>query len=279
MPVPFLKAEGGGNDLVMVDGRAAPLGDPADWAVRLCRRHYGVGGDGLMLLESGPDAGLLVRMFNPDGTEDFCGNGLRCVAAWLADRGELNPDAFILRTPKGAHRGRVRKRIGRSFEVEVELVPPVFAPEGIPATLDGERILDVPLRLGDEVRRVSVLNVGTAHAILFVDHAVSDDEFRRVSPQVETHPAFPERVSVLWCRQCGPESLELRIWERGVGETISCGTGAGAAVVAAHLLGRIRNRAEVVTKGGASIAEWDESGPVRLTGPARLVYTGIWEER
>ena len=279
MGVPFLKAEGGGNDLVMVDGRTAPLDDPSVWAVRLCRRRYGIGSDGLMLLERGADTGPLVRMFNPDGTEDFCGNGLRCVAAWLADRGELNPDAFRLRTPKGTHRGRILNRTGRDFEVEVELVAPVFIPKGIPAKLEGKRILDAPLRLGHEERRVSVLNVGTAHAILFVEHEVSDDEFRRVSPQVETHPAFPERVSVLWCRPCGPASLELRIWERGVGETISCGTGAGAAVVAAHLLGRIRNRAEVVTKGGASIAEWDESGPVRLTGPARLVYTGLWEER
>jgi len=269
-PRRFAKVAGAGNDLVLVDARDDPLSDPASFARIVCERHFGVGGDGLMLLEPSSRAIARARMFNPDGTEDFCGNGMRCVAAYLKpDGGKLD-----LESPLALHHAQVRAAPKATFEVTVDLVPPTLEPSGVPMVFDGERAVDFRLEVDDASWSASSVAVGTTHTVIYLKEPLSEADFKRYSPRIESHPLFPERTTVLWCVVVSPDKVEMRIWERGVGETLSCGTGTCAAVVVGRLLGVTSDRAAVLSAGGSMTAEWGGAGPVRLTGPARLLYEG-----
>jgi len=279
MPLRFAKLEAAGNDLVLLDARQGLHHAPPDLARELCDRHFGIGGDGLLILQEGPEGLPLVRMFNPDGSEDFCGNGMRCVAAWLYSHGEAHGARLTLASPRGRHHAEVTRSGPDLFAVEVELLAPDFDPKAIPAATPLPRLVEFPLEIQGRKWPVSAVSLGTAHAAVFTDRPVDDATFRAVSPAIETHPIFPERASVLWCVAERPDRVLMRVWERGVGETLSCGTGTCAAVAIGNVLGRTAGRAEVVTRGGTMTARWDGRGPARLTGPARIVYTGVFRRR
>jgi len=270
----FVKVEAGGNDLVLVDARSDPLRDAPSLAACLCDRHRGVGGDGLLVLERNGSGAPFLRMFNPDSTEDFCGNGLRCAAAYLLEPGEARERDLVLFSPQGRHEARVRPLGNGAFDVEVELIVPRFDPEKIPVRLPGPRVLACPLEVAGRTFAVSCVSTGTAHTAIFSPSEIEESLFQEISPLIERHAVFPERTSVLWCRAEGPGRIRMRIWERGVGETLSCGTGVAAAVVIGRTLGITGDRAEVVMKGGRMTGEWHGEGPARVAGPARIVYTG-----
>ena len=274
----FVKVEAGGNDLVLVDARREPLEHAPSLAVRLCDRHRGVGGDGLLVLETREAGAPFLRMFNPDGTEDFCGNGLRCAVSYLMEAGETRERELVLFSPQGRHEARVRPLGNGVFDVEAELVVPRFEPERIPVRLPGRRVLQYPLEIGNRTVAISCVSTGTAHTAIFDPAEVEEGVFLEVSPLIERHAVFPERTSVLWCRAEGRERIRMRIWERGVGETLSCGSGVAAAVAIGRTLGITGDRAEVVMKGGRMIGEWRGEGPARITGPARIVFTGATSE-
>ncbi len=276
MPLAFTKMEAAGNDLILLDERPRTRADPGGLARRLCDRHFGVGSDGLLVIETGEDGLPLMRMFNPDGTEDFCGNGLRCAAAWLFDRGEAHHENLLIRTPRGVHRARVCPSGPAAFSVDMEILRPLFRPRDIPMIASGEGVLRYPLEVAGERWAVSCVNTGTTHTALFAEREPGEEVFARVSPLIERHPAFPERTSVLWCRPEGRERVHVRVWERGVGETLACGSGACAAVVLGRCLGLLERGAEVVMRGGRMFVRWPEPGVVRLAGQARIVYSGQW---
>jgi diaminopimelate epimerase len=278
MPLHFTKVEAGGNDLVLVDARRAPVKDAPALAIRLCDRYRGVGGDGLLTLEGGRCGPPLMRMFNPDGTADFCGNGLRCAAAYLAGPGADVEVRRTLLTPRGRHEARVRP-LGRGvFEVEVALLVPQFEPAAIPVCLPGKAVLRHPLEIAGRTFPISCVFIGTAHTAIFGEADVAESVFQEVSPLLERCALFPERTSVLWCRAEGRERIRMRIWERGVGETFSCGSGVAAAVAIGRTLGLTGDRVEVAMRGGRMTGEWRGEGPARITGPARIVYTGEIQE-
>lgn len=274
MPLHFIKVEAGGNDLVLVDARREPVRDAPSLAIRLCDRHRGVGGDGLLTLEGGPGGLPLMRMFNPDGTEDFCGNGLRCAAAYLVGADADKESRPVLLTPRGRHEARVRPMGKGNFEVEVELLSPQFDPAAIPVRLPGKAVLRHPIEIAGSTFLISCVSTGTAHTAIFGDADVAERVFQEVSPLLERHALFPERTSVLWCRAEGRERIHMRIWERGVGETFSCGSGVAAAAAIGRTLGLTGDRVEVIMRGGRMTGEWRGEGPVRIAGPARIVYTG-----
>ena len=274
MPLHFIKVEASGNDLVLVDARGEPVRDAPGLAIRLCDRHRGVGGDGLLILEGGRRGPPLMRMFNPDGTEDFCGNGLRCAAAYLAGPGADAESRLVLLTPLGRHAARVRPLGRGAFEVEIALLVPNFEPAAIPVRLPGKAVLRHPLQIAGRTFPVSCVSTGTAHTAIFSEADVAERVFQEVSPLLERCALFPERTSVLWCRTEGLDRIRMRIWERGVGETFSCGSGVAAAVAIGRTLGLTGDRVEVTMRGGGMTGEWRGEGPVRITGPARIVYTG-----
>ena len=310
MSLRFIKAEAAGNDLILVDLRNQSLQDAPKLAVQICNRHFGAGGDGLLTIETAkPESSHqyysakqrfaakhkqssrkpFVRMFNPDGTEDFCGGGLRCVAAYLQQSDTAVRSSASLRstsnggnnnvvmlTPYGSHEAAIERIKSRLFRVTVQLVTPEFNPARIPVRLPLQRILEYPLKIGERTWPISCVSIGTAHTLIFDDTEVQDEIFQETSPLIEHHPLFPEHTSVLWCQVAGRNRIRMRIWERGVGETFACGSGTCAAAVAGRALGRTDDQVEVITRGGTTSAEWDGKGPVRLTGEARIIYTGNW---
>ncbi len=274
MEVRFTKMQGIGNDFVVVDARMGPATDWPEFARRACKRRFGIGADGLLIVGEAPDADAAMLMYNPDGTPDFCGNGLRCVARFVADRkGSGYPATLTLATLAGHKRATV-ERAGDSVAVTADMGRPEFDPARVPMSVNAQEALDYPLELSDRVLRVSVLSTGSTHAVAFVDALPSDPEFAAVSAEVETHALFPERTSLMWVQHSGEDALRLRIWERGVGETLGCGTGACAAAVAARRKGIVGRTVRVRSAGGELIVNWEPGDTIIMTGPAEYVCEG-----
>jgi len=261
---------------VVVDPRTGPEADWSQLARRMCERHLGIGADGLLVIANarGADAGM--AMYNPDGSEDFCGNGLRCVARYIADGMPAAPEVRLaIATAEGARAAVVRYGDGDAL-VTVDMVEPEFEPGRIPMDVAGPDALDFMLPIADGRLAISALSTGSTHAVTFVDALPDDTTFERVSRQVEVHPLFPKRTSLMWVRADGPDRLAMRIWERGVGETLGCGTGACAAAVAAQRKGLTGRTVTVASAGGALTVTWSPGEPILMTGPAEYVFEGVY---
>ena len=296
----FVKMQGVGNDFVVVDGVEYPGRDWARLAVEVCRRHTGIGGDGLLVVDNSDSADVLMRMFNPDGTPDVCGNGMRCVARYVAEKRKTKNEKRKLQSAFHNHSGtpipntqrpndrttltmetlagiRVARMVGDSGEVwAVDMGEPRFRAEEVPILVDSERIVDFPVEVLGERIPITSLSTGTTHSVILVDELPADDRFLPLSAALEHHPLFPERTSVLWAREADSGTLELRIWERGAGETWGCGTGACAAAVASIIRGVARSPVTVRSKGGSLTVGWRAGESMLLTGPAEFVYEGTW---
>lgn len=269
-----------GNDFVAVngfDGLPAPDGDLQPYralAERVCDRHFGIGADGLFVALPSETADARMLFFNPDGTEDRCGNGLRCFGRFLHDRGITRKDDLRVETFGGAVRLNFLRENGAA-RVRVDLGPPVLNAPDIPVALPPGPAVDVPLEVDGRTWRVTCVSTGTPHAVLVVEELPDEETFQKVSPRIENHPLFPEKTSVMWTRFLTRHEAEIRIWERVTGETLGCGTGAAAVAVAGRLLNRTDGAVAVRSRGGCVEAAWT-GGPVSLTGPAETVYTGTW---
>lgn len=272
-----------GNDFVALNGfqgLPAPDADLQPYralAPVLCDRHFGVGADGLFIALPSETADSRMLFFNPDGSEDRCGNGLRCFGRFLHDEGVTDKNDLTIDTFGGPVRLNVLKEGGRVDRVRVDLGPPVLNTPDIPASLPPGPAVDVPITVDGREWRVTCVSTGSPHAILPVDELPDEATFQRVSPRIETHPLFPEKISVMWTRFVSPTQAEIRIWERVTGETLGCGTGAAAVAVAGHLLGRTGDMVTVRSRGGAVEARWAGEGSVTLTGPGEVVFTGVWK--
>lgn len=272
----FTKMQGVGNDFVVVDGRQFASVDWSTLALELCDRHTGVGADGLLVLENTHLADIRMRMYNPDGTPDVCGNGLRCLARYAVERGIVPSDTLRIATLAGVRTAHIRRCCGDAINaVTVDMSFPRFEPSSIPMRVPSERVVNYPLELDD--RRcftITALSTGSTHTVVFVDSLPDDALFFSASPQIERHPVFPDRTSVMWCRADSANHLTLRIWERGAGETLGCGTGACAAGVASVLRGIAMPGVPVTvaSKGGELTVVWREGAPIEMTGPAETVF-------
>ncbi len=288
----FTKMQGVGNDFVVVDAAILP---PemllSDLAIRTCDRHTGIGADGLLVVSQDvPEAAFRMRMFNPDGTEDMCGNGLRCVglwawrAGWLGERSKLRE--FIVQTldgPKTAVLRHVSTKFSVNASLGVEMGPPHLEPSRIPfaAEVPGGRVVDWPLTVAGHMYTLTAVNTGSTHAVIF-GPAPDEDTFQTVSPLIENHALLPSRTSVLWATPegesvFGDPQFRIRIWERGVGETLGCGTGACAVGVAAVLRGLScpGQPINIISPGGALLITWPgEAASVNMIGSAYIVYDG-----
>ena len=279
----FTKMQGVGNDFVVVDGGELPphVLLPA-LAIQTCDRKFGVGADGLLVVsrdQSG--AAFRMRMFNPDGSEDMCGNGLRCVSLWALRAGWLEGRTEFTVAVKGGFRGVRLLNVedgGRTAILDVDMDVPRFDPAELPfCALAGTRVIGYPLAIGEDMFHLTVVNTGSTHTIIFGIVPPDEATFQRVSPLIENHPLFPERTSVLWATPQGGSTVRVRIWERGAGETLGCGTGACAVGVAAVLGGFTPAGVpvDIISKGGTLRIIWPgEGAPINMTGPAQIVYDG-----
>ena len=276
--IEFTKMQGIGNDFVIVNGDSHPNTDWPPLAVEMCRRHTGIGADGLLVLLRSRSADVLMRMFNPDGTPDVCGNGMRCVARYVYDRSRPDGEsrtALTIETRAGIRRA-IPAPDSRGQRWTVEMGEPRFAPADVPIAAKSERVLDFPLRVGGRDVPITALSTGSTHSVILVSELPGDQEFLTVSPMIENHPLFPQRTSVMWTRFDGPHHAEMRIWERGAGETWGCGTGACAAAITGILHGIAATPVRVSSKGGELEVDWTSGEQAFLTGPAEYTYSGVW---
>jgi diaminopimelate epimerase len=282
--VQFVKMQGAGNDFAVIDGRGLNLDWPA-LAVQMTDRHFGVGGDGIIVALPSNVAGLRMRMFNPDGSEaEMCGNGLRCLAKYAIERGIATPkdETIHIETVAGVLSCRVwRDGEGRVERVKLGMGRPHLDPREIPVAVEQTPpVLKLPLQAGGDRYEVTCVSMGNPHAVWFAPRDLDLDAFplTEVGPQIEHDPAFPRRVNFEVVVVDGPGKLRARVWERGAGITLACGTGACAVGVAARLNGLSGDRSEVTLPGGTLLIEWDGEGEVFLTGPAVEVFAGEWPD-
>ncbi|HIE12938.1 MAG TPA: diaminopimelate epimerase [Desulfotomaculum sp.] len=271
----FIKMHGLGNDFVITVGESIGP-DPGELARRICDRHFGVGADGLVFILPAESADLQMRIFNPDGSEaEMCGNAIRCVAKYAFESGMVERTEFRMETGAGVLSPRLFVEAGLVKEVEVDMGRPVLERERIPMQGPPGRVINEPLDVAGEAYRITAVSFGNPHCVVFVTD-VSAINLPVVGPVIENHPAFPRRTNVEFVQVLSPDSTQVRVWERGAGETLACGTGACAAAVAGFLNGLTGRRVLVRLPGGDLSIFWAEDDHVYMTGPAVAVFEGRW---
>ena len=280
-PFAFWKMHGTGNDFVLTE--SDDLDVPwAEIAKRVCDRHFGVGADGLIVAFPSTVADRRMRIFNPDGSEaEMCGNGIRCLVKYLLDRRVVTaPDGVVwVETLAGVLKAEATLDAAwRVTNVRVAMGAPHLRPHDVGARIEqSEPVRDLPLTVAGESLQLTLVSMGNPHAVHFVE-APADFDLARIGPAVEHDPLFAHRTNFEVVRVHDRSHLEMRVWERGAAETLSCGTGACAAVVAARLHDRVDDHVSVTLPGGVLDITWDGAGDVFLEGPAARVYESVWED-
>ena len=284
----FWKMHGAGNDFVVAetDARAVPDAEWGALAVAVCDRHRGVGADGLILVQSSTAADRKMRIFNADGSDGvMCVNGIRCFAKFAIDRGLVAaPDGrMTVETGPGVVPVQAfRAPDGTVARVQVTVAVPNLHPaaSGVAIEQPGP-VLDLPVTVSDAqgvaTQHVAIVSMGNPHAVQFIDGALAEYPLSRIGPLMEHHAVFTQRTNYEVVRVVDRAHIEMRVWERGVGETLACGSGACAAVVAGRLRGEVDDRVDVCVPGGTLEIEWNGHDAVSLTGPAVRVYESVYE--
>lgn len=273
----FTKMQGIGNDYIYINCLEEKVEDPSALAVAMSRYHFGVGSDGLVLICPCEDADFRMRMFNSDGSEsEMCGNASRCVGKYVYDRGLTDKTEVSLMTGAGLKLLKLKVDNGRVASVRVDMGKPELMPALIPTTLGGGCVKDVPMEVDGRQWLVSCVSMGNPHCVTFVEDPAALD-LPSIGPAFEHHPAFPKRVNTEFVQVISREHLKMRVWERGSGETLACGTGACASLVAAVMTGRAERRVTMDLLGGSLQLEWAEDGHVYQEGSAAFVFDGEYD--
>lgn len=275
----FTKMHGAGNDYVYVNCFDEPFPEnPAELARILSDRHFGIGGDGLILICPSEKGHARMRMFNADGSEsEMCGNGVRCVAKYVYDHAIARETTLRIETGAGIRSIELEVENGRARRATVDMGEPILEAARIPTTLVGSPVVNAPLSVGGRTLEVTCVSMGNPHAVTYVDE-LSDAWVLGLGPKIETSDVFPKRVNAEFVQVLSPREVRMRVWERGSGETLACGTGACAVCVAGVLSGRTERRIIAHLPGGDLELHWHEDGAVRMTGPAVEVFSGEWQE-
>lgn len=273
----FTKMQGAGNDYIYVNGFDESLPDePATIAQQVSDRHFGIGGDGLVLILPSDRADARMRMFNADGSEsEMCGNAIRCVGKFLHDHGIVEQETLQIETGAGILQVELEVVDGQAARARVNMGKPILRAADIPTNLPGDPVVDIPLRLGDVELQVTCVSMGNPHCVTFVPQ-LTDELVLGIGPRVEVAPEFPRRVNAEFVEVLSPSEVRMRVWERGSGETLACGTGAAAVCVAGVLSGRTERRILAHLSGGDLELEWADDDCVYKTGPAVEVFSGEW---
>jgi len=277
----FTKLHGTGNDFVVLDARSVER----DWsalAQTICDRHFGVGSDGLILAAASGRAPVRMRIFNADGSEaEMSGNGMRCLVKFVVDHGIVQPvnDEFDVETGAGVLRVRIASEGGLVTSVRESMGPPRLDPREIPVAIDAPPpITNFDVQVDGVTLPITPVSMGNPHAVYFQSAPVTEYPLHTVGPLMEHHALFPKRTNFEVVRVLDRAHAEMRVWERGVGETLSCGSGASATMVAARLLDLVDDAMELRVPGGELKLEWDGEGDVILTGPVVEVFRGTWPD-
>lgn len=276
----FTKMQGLGNDYVYVNCFQEKIDNPPELAKRISDRHFGVGSDGLIMINPSDKADFEMEMYNADGSRgEMCGNGIRCVAKYVYDYGLTDKTSISVETLGGIKYLDLTVEDGKVKLVKVDMGKPELEPSKVPVIAEGNRAVDAPIDVDSEEYRMTCISMGNPHAVVFVDCDVRELPLEEIGPKFENHERFPRRVNTEFVRVLDRHTAEMRVWERGSGETLACGTGACAVAVACALNGYTEDEVTVRLLGGDLHIKWDrEKDTIYMTGPAEVVFDGEWKE-
>lgn len=271
----FTKMQGLGNDYVYVNCFEEKVENPSELAVKVSDRHFGIGSDGLILIRPSEVADFRMTMFNADGSEsEMCGNGIRCVGKYVYDYGLTDKTEVSVETLAGIKYLKFLIKDGKVDMVTVNMGEPILKPELVPVVGEGDAVIDSPIEVAGKEYKMTCVSMGNPHSVVFVDD-VDNFPLHEVGPLFEHHKAFPRRVNAEFCQVIDRTHAKMRVWERGTGETLACGTGTCATAVACILNGKTEDEVTITLLGGDLIIRWDrEKNVIYMTGPARVVFDG-----
>lgn len=272
----FTKMHGLGNDFIIVAGEQALPDNVAELAESLCNRFFGIGADGLVYILPSENADFRMRIINSDGSEaEQCGNAIRCVAKYVYDNGLTNQEEITIETlGAGVQRVQLTVEGGKVQKVRVDMGEPILNGLQVPTTVDAERVIEHPIEVDGREFKFTAVSMGNPHCVIYVDDAIGFD-LETWGPKLETHPMFPRKINVEFATVNSRTQADMRVWERGAGPTLACGTGACATLVASVLTGATDRTATISLKGGDLLIEWNENdNHIYMTGPAAEVFRG-----
>lgn len=273
----FTKMQGLGNDYVYVNGLEEKIENPSGLAVRVSDRHYGIGSDGLIIINSSDVADFEMEMYNADGSRgEMCGNGIRCVGKYVYDYGLTDKMNISVETLGGIKYLDLTVQNDKVILVKVNMGKPILEPKQIPVVQDGKSAVDVPILIDGTIYKMTCVSMGNPHAIIYMED-VDNLDIEKIGRKFEKHERFPNRVNTEFVKILDRHTVQMRVWERGSGETLACGTGACAVAVACILNGLTEDKVTVKLLGGDLFIEWDRvKDTVYMTGTAETVYEGEW---
>jgi diaminopimelate epimerase len=272
----FTKMHGIGNDYIYINGFEEQLENPGELSIRLSDRHKGVGSDGLVIILPSSKADFRMQMFNADGSEaEMCGNAARCIGKYVYEKGMTDKTELTLETLAGIKTLQLfLDERNNVVSVTVDMGKPVLEPEKIPTTLPGKKIVNFPVSFDGINYAITCVSMGNPHTVIFTEN-IANMDIEKIGKKIENAPIFPRRTNVEFIEVIDKSRIKMRVWERGSGETMACGTGACASVVAGVLNGLVSRKATVELLGGNLEIEWNENDEhVYLTGPAETVFEG-----
>ena len=274
----FTKMQGLGNDYVYVNGFEERIENPSEMAAKVSNRNFGVGSDGLILINPSEKADFEMEMYNADGSRgEMCGNGIRCVAKYVYDYGLTDKTHISVETLGGIKYLDLTVEDGKVILVRVDMGSPILIPAQIPVIADEAEAVAVPILVDETEYQMTCVSMGNPHAVVFMDD-IEHLEIEKIGPKFEHHERFPNRVNTEFVKVLDRQTASMRVWERGSGETLACGTGACAVAVACILGGYTENKVTVKLLGGDLLIEWDrEQNKIYMTGPAEVVFDGVWK--
>ena len=277
--IKFTKMQGLGNDYIYIYCTEVDnIKNISELAIFLSDRHFGIGGDGVILISQSQKADFRMRMFNSDGTEaQMCGNGIRCVGKFVFDKGLTNRKNITIETLAGIKLLTLNTESGKVKTVKVDMGEPILEPGKIPVICKEKMAQNIILKILDKEFNITCVSMGNPHAVIEVDN-VESFEVSKYGPILEKSEIFPEKANIEFIQILDKETIKMRVWERGTGETLACGTGACASLVACNINNKVNNKATVKLLGGDLAVEWNkENNHIYMTGPAKTVYEGEFD--
>ena len=278
MRINFVKMHGAGNDYIYVDGMKQTIPNESEAAKKLSDRHFSVGGDGLIIIKKGNVADYEMVMYNSDGSRGaMCGNGIRCVAKYLFDNGYTDGEEFTVESMGAVKKIKVNTVNGKAVTARVDMGKPILKASDVPVITNGERCINQPITIDDREFKMTCVSMGNPHAVMFIDESPKDFDLNHYGKIAEqSTDIFPDRVNAEFAKIVDRSNIEMRVYERGAGETLACGTGSCATAVAAILNGYCDNKVTIHLLGGDLQIEWsgDENDSIIMTGPAEYAFYG-----
>lgn len=274
----FTKMEGCGNDYVYVNGFEEKIDNPNEVAIAVSDRHFGIGSDGLIIINPSEVADFKMCMYNADGSEGkMCGNGIRCVAKYVYDFNLTDKDVIAVETLSGIKTLKLNVENGKVKTVRVNMGAPILECDKVPVKYDDENMINKPVKVDGKTFNITCVSMGNPHAVTFINDT-DNLEIEKIGPKFENNEIFPDKVNTEFIQIIDKNIVKMRVWERGSGETFACGTGACASVVASVLNGLTENKVTVKLLGGDLEIEYNQDeNTVYMTGPARVVFTGEYD--